>query len=119
MQPRDKRARHRRVHHHPLAPIEAWHPRHRSRLPGPPRLRRGLPGGRAFPPHRGGPDALRAINLGAVVAPSNSPPANPPAPTTPTKPIRSSSDTNATAKHASTPTPGLLATSISLVNKMG
>jgi hypothetical protein len=35
-----------------------------------------LPGGRAFPPHRGGPDALRAINRGAVVAPSNSPPAN-------------------------------------------
>ena len=101
------RARHRRVRYHPAAPIEAWHPRHRNRFPRPPRLRRGLPRGCALPPHRGGPDALRAINRGAVVAPSNSPSRQPPAPT---KPIRSSSDTNATVKLAPTPTPGLLAT---------
>ena len=74
--PRDKCARHCRVHYHPLAPIEAWHPRHRNRLPRPPRLRRGLPGGCALPPHRSGPDALRAITRGAVAAPYNSPPAN-------------------------------------------
>jgi hypothetical protein len=65
-----------------------------------------LPRGDALPPHRGGPDAHRSINRGAVVAPSNSS-RQPPAPT---KPIRSSSDTNAAVKLVPTPTPGLLAT---------
>jgi hypothetical protein len=64
------------------------HPRHRNRLPRPPRLRRGVSGGDALPPHRGGSNACRAINPGSVVAPFSSP--QPPAPT---KPIRSSSDT--------------------------
>ena len=53
-----------------------------------PRLRRGVSGGDALPPHRGGSNACRAINPGSVVAPFSFP--QPPAPT---KPIRSSSDT--------------------------
>jgi hypothetical protein len=49
---------------------------------------------------------LRLLKLGARVAPSN-PSRQPPAPT---KPIRSSSATNAAVKLVPTPTPGLLAT---------
>src|SRR5258708_7359368 len=70
----------RRVRHYPLASAQARPPRHRNRLPRPSRLCRGLPGCRTLPPHRGGPDTHRAINRGAVVAPSN-PLRKPPAPT--------------------------------------
>ena len=90
------RARHRRVHHHPPTVPEARRSRHRDDITRPARLRRSLPGGHFDPSHRGGADADRAVNAGAIIAPVN-PSRKPPAPAPETPP---GGETDASTAHA-------------------
>jgi hypothetical protein len=55
--------------HHPTAPFEARHPRHRNRFPNTVSLRCCLPRGSLHPPHRGRADALCTVSHGAAIAP--------------------------------------------------